>query len=497
MLKLSALNFPPHLVLMIMECITTASYSLVLNGEPFGFFKGKKGLRQGDPLSPLLFTIAMEYFSRILHFTTANMKFRFHPLCGRLQLSHLMFVDDLLLFSRGDTQSVMVLLRSFATFSQSSGLHMNKLKSNIYFNGVPNTDRDHIISASGCVEGNIPFKYLGIPIVAGKMGKKDCQILVDKIVDRIRSFGARKLSYAGRLVMVQAVLTSLYTYWTSIFLIPKGVLRKIDSICRNYLWDGSCIYVRTPLVNWDQVCTPKKEGGLGLKNSFTWNTATMGKLVWWIYSKPDSLWVKWVHQIYMKGSEWVNHNPRTHMGGNWKTICSVRDVFSAGYSNGCWLADMRGYTVTSGYEWLRQKNQQVGWARLIWKSWMVPKHSFFCWLMLRKALNVKENCLGMVLLLMTSAAYVTMGRRISVIFFKIAGRRNWPAYKKNVCTLAFMAVYYSIWQQRNSARTDGVLLKPATLTTQILRLMQVHARVKLNMKNYEQELNWINALITI
>ncbi|XP_074313956.1 uncharacterized protein LOC141649156 [Silene latifolia] len=281
--------------------------------------------------------------------------------------------------------------------------------------------------------------------------------------------------------MVQAVLTSLYTYWTSIFLIPKGVLRKIDSICRNYLWDGSCIYVRTPLVNWDQVCSPKKEGGLGLKNSFTWNT-------------------------FLQWGSWY--------GG----------YIASPDSNGCWLADMRGYTVSSGYEWLRQKNQPVGWARLIWKSWMVPKHSFFCWLLLRKALNVKEKlfrhgvtvndqcCIcdngkedfnhlfqdcrytKMVLesICLSMQISVPMGNGIIWI-----GRKNWPSYKKNVCTLAFMAMYYAIWQQRNNARSDGVLLKPATLTTQILRLMQAHARVKLNLKNYEQELNWINALVTV
>ncbi|XP_074266940.1 uncharacterized protein LOC141590233 [Silene latifolia] len=250
----------------------------------------------------------------------------------------------------------------------------------------------------------------------------------------------------------------------------------------------------------------------------------MGKLVWWIYSKPDSLWVKWVHQIYMKGNEWVNHNPRTHVGGNWKTICSVKDVFSAGYSNGCWLVDMKGYTVSSGYEWLRQKDQQVGWARLIWKSWMVPKHSFFCWLMLRKALNVKDklfrhgvtvndqccicdNGKEDIYHLFQECRYTKIVLEAICLSLQIPvptgngiiwiGRRKWPAYKKNVCTLAFMAMYYSIWQQRNSARTEGILLKPATLITQILRLMKVQARVKLNTKNYEQEMNWINALIIV
>ncbi|XP_074266690.1 uncharacterized protein LOC141589970 [Silene latifolia] len=361
-LMLVALNFPPHFIKLIKECVTTASYSLVLNGEPFGFFQGKQGLRQGDPLSPLLFTIAMEYLSRY----------------WLLQLIR-------------DKQSVMVMLRSFATFSEASGLHMNRQKSNIYFTGVQRHDKDYIIGISGCVEGQIPFKYLGVPITAGKLGKRECQALIEKIIERIRSFVARKLSYAGRLILVKSVLTSLFTYWANIFLIPKGVMKKIDSICRNYLWDGTNIYLRAPLVSWEHVCNPQSEGGLGIRYSSTWNMATVGKVVWWLYSKPDSLWVKWVHQIYIKGNYWDSHVPKTHMSGNWKTICKIKEVFKPGYVNGVWLVDKDGYNVSSGYEWLRHKEQKVGWAKLLWTSWAVPKHKFLCWLILRNALNVQEK----------------------------------------------------------------------------------------------------------
>ncbi|XP_074290503.1 uncharacterized protein LOC141617216 [Silene latifolia] len=133
---LISLNFPQQFTGKIMECVRSASYSLSLNGEIFGYFKGRKGLRQGDPLSPLLFKISMEYLSRVLRFTTTTMPFKFHPLCGSLQLSHLMFADDLLLFSKGDIPSIMVLLRSFATFPCASGLQLNPTKTNAYFNGV-------------------------------------------------------------------------------------------------------------------------------------------------------------------------------------------------------------------------------------------------------------------------------------------------------------------------------------------------------------------------
>ncbi|XP_074283385.1 uncharacterized protein LOC141607936 [Silene latifolia] len=91
----------------------------------------------------------------------------------------------------------------------------------------------------------------------------------------------------------------------------------------------------------------------------------MGKLVWWIYSKPDSLWVKWVHQIYLRGSSWSTHLPKTHMSVNWKAICRTRDIFTNGYSDGIWLADQKGYSIKSGYNWIRHKETKVGWAKIV------------------------------------------------------------------------------------------------------------------------------------
>ncbi|XP_074300904.1 uncharacterized protein LOC141632241 [Silene latifolia] len=518
---LDALLFPAHFKKLLMECVTSASYSLVLNGNSFGFFHGKKGLRQGDPLSPLLFTIAMEYLTRILNFTTEALPFNHHSLCRKLKLSHLMFADDLLLFSRGDSASVMLLLRSFATFSRASGLEMNNAKSNIYFNGVHNSIKQQLIHCSGCVEGQIPFRYLGVPIAAGKLGKKECKILVEKIVDRIRILGARKISYAGRLILVKSVLTSLFSYWANIFLIPKGVLKQIDNICRNYLWDGTSNYMRVPLVGWDHICTPKSEGGLGIRNSYHWNVATIGKLVWWIYSKPDSLWVKWVHQVYIKSSSWSEHIPKCHMSGNWKAICKTRDLLLNGYSQGVWLADLRGYSVQSGYDWLRLKETKVGWAKLIWNPVALPKHSFVNWLVMRNALNTKEKLhrLGIipddmccicqagsetvmhlfqqchyfreVLHLVCSWLQITEPQGNCIIWL---GRRKWTLVQREVCLSVFMAVTYSIWQQRNSARLEGVILRPTVLFVHCKNLMKIRLLNYLSRVKMSKDRDWIMSL---
>ncbi|XP_074293063.1 uncharacterized protein LOC141619968 [Silene latifolia] len=98
---LHGLKFPTHFIQLVMQCVRSTTFTLSLNGSNFGYFKGQRGLRQGDPISPLLFTICMEYLSRLIKFATDRWPFQYHPLCKNLKLTHLMFADDLLLFRKG------------------------------------------------------------------------------------------------------------------------------------------------------------------------------------------------------------------------------------------------------------------------------------------------------------------------------------------------------------------------------------------------------------
>lgn len=101
-----ALKFPQKLIQLVIVCVRTPSFSLAINGGVEGFFQGRKGLRQGDPMLPLLFVICMDYLSRILKQIGENRKFKFHHKCKSLKLNHLVFADDLILFCKGDKDSI-------------------------------------------------------------------------------------------------------------------------------------------------------------------------------------------------------------------------------------------------------------------------------------------------------------------------------------------------------------------------------------------------------
>jgi len=123
----------------------------------YGFFQGKNGVRQGDLLSPYLFISCMEYFSRMLRMASISSSFHFHPKCGAHGISHLAFVNDIILLSGGDRQFVSCLFQQLILFGHISRLAINKEKSLIYFGRVGEQIKHVILQDMGFVEGSFPF----------------------------------------------------------------------------------------------------------------------------------------------------------------------------------------------------------------------------------------------------------------------------------------------------------------------------------------------------
>lgn len=151
------LNFPERFCGWIRECISTPSYSIALNGKVREFFPGMQGLRQGDPLSPYLIVLCIEYLSRLMKARLRNSEFNYHPKCRLHQITHLAFADDLMVMARGDSISVQLLANILEEFGEVSGLRANRLKSNRFLAGVNGAERTDIENILGFSIGSFPF----------------------------------------------------------------------------------------------------------------------------------------------------------------------------------------------------------------------------------------------------------------------------------------------------------------------------------------------------
>jgi hypothetical protein len=164
---LLAVGYPPKFVNWIKESITNSRFTIALNGSLVGYFQRGKGLRQGDPISPYLFVISMEGSTRLLKRRVLEFRnFNFHPQCKQLQITHLIFANDLLLFSLANLPSIRLIKSVLEEFKDISSLALNPNKSEVFFAVVPDDVKEQILSCLQFKEGNLPVRYLGMPLIS-------------------------------------------------------------------------------------------------------------------------------------------------------------------------------------------------------------------------------------------------------------------------------------------------------------------------------------------
>ncbi|GJU88244.1 putative reverse transcriptase domain, reverse transcriptase zinc-binding domain protein, partial [Tanacetum coccineum] len=310
-----------------MACVKSPSFSICVNGDIHGFFKGKRGLRQGDPLSPYLFTLVMEVLTLILQRRVRlSDSFRYHKQCGELRIINVCFADDLFLFSRGDVASATVIMDSLNEFKQVSGLVPSIPKSTVFFCNVVNHVKLSILNVMPFSEGVLPVNYLGVPLISSRLLNKDCKVLVEKVRNRIRDWKNKSLSFAGRLQLCNSVISSMQVYWALVLAIPFGIIDDIQRLIRGFLWCNGEYKRGKAKVSWEDICLPKREGGLGIRCLEVFNIALMTTHIWNIVSNKESLWVRWIHMYKLKGRTLWDIQPKASMSWGWRKLLQLRDI---------------------------------------------------------------------------------------------------------------------------------------------------------------------------
>ncbi|VFQ73955.1 unnamed protein product [Cuscuta campestris] len=170
---LQAFGFNEQSISLLLQNLRATYMSVLVNGKPNGFFKIKRGVKQGDPLSPLLFIIGSEGFARSLNHAINSGYISPYKVGKNRVVSHLAFVDDLIIFLKGDLGNILRFRHLLDSYLKASGQEVNKKKSRIFCKkGSRCLYTSKMKDTLGFKVGNPPFKYLGSTITQGKL-KKD------------------------------------------------------------------------------------------------------------------------------------------------------------------------------------------------------------------------------------------------------------------------------------------------------------------------------------
>nr|XP_034917193.1 uncharacterized protein LOC118050822 [Populus alba] len=163
---------PPTMISWIKKCITTAHYSISLNGGLHGFFKVTRGIRQGVVSLPIC--PSNGGLGGILYAETQSPSLKYHWRCKENTITHLCFADDLILFRHANTTSVGILKSFLDKFSTLSGRMINLSKSFIYLSGIDRDLQSTIQDQVGFDQRAFPVRYLGVPLITIRLTHTDC-----------------------------------------------------------------------------------------------------------------------------------------------------------------------------------------------------------------------------------------------------------------------------------------------------------------------------------
>ncbi len=291
---LVARGFGDRWIQWIDSLLNSASAAVILNGVPGKPFALNRGLRQGDPLSPLLFIICMDVLYRMIQRATDE---GFLPRMGvgECCFHTLQFADDILIFFDGTSRSAAIIKLILDGFSNSSGLKINYDKSSITPIHLPWAQTLSLGNVFACPPQDFPLRYLGLPLSPRKPRKTDFLPLIEKLDGRLAGWKRLTLSRGGRLVLLNSVLTGIPSYYSSAFRLPTWVSNYLEKLRRGFFWKGRVLNSGFHcLVKWENVCRPKRLGGVGIRSLRVANSALLMKGLWSFFASPMLPWVQFL-----------------------------------------------------------------------------------------------------------------------------------------------------------------------------------------------------------
>jgi hypothetical protein len=284
------MGFGDRFLKWIALLLYTANTKVIVNGMPGGRIHHARGLRQGDPTSPLLFVMGMEVMTALIERAVRDQLLA--NLAGISPLQRIsIFADDVVCFFRPERAELEAIKQILHIFGAASGLKANYRKTTTTIIRGSEEEIQCIKSVIGCEIAEFPIKYLGLKLALRPLTRAEWQFLLDKALLCLPAWQRGLIDRAGRLVLIKAVLTARPIHHLLVENAPLWLLEEINKWLRAFFWagkteanGGQC------LVAWEVVCKPTSLGGLGIKNLKLQGLALRARWHWLRRTDPEKPW---------------------------------------------------------------------------------------------------------------------------------------------------------------------------------------------------------------
>jgi len=251
-----------------------------LNGERGEFFRSFKGLRQGDPLSPLLFNLVADALSTMLSRASA---------AGVIQglvpnlidggLTHLQYADDAVIFLSFSSENLLNIRLILSCYEAMSRMKINFDKSEVFTMGLNEEEQQETVRVLNCKLGYFPMKYLGMPVSECKVTKAQLKYVSDKTEKRLGTWQCDYLSSGGKSMLIDSWLSSIPMYTMGVYQLYEGSHQLLDTIRSRFYWQGTGKKRKYHMIKWEALNRPKEVGGLGFMDVRAMNISLLAKWI--------------------------------------------------------------------------------------------------------------------------------------------------------------------------------------------------------------------------